>query len=339
MQMNDIHILKEVIASPRKIVVIPHKNPDGDAIGSTLGLYHYLKNEGHEVTVISPNDYPEFLKWMPGEAAIVKFDSQKQEAIELLKDADLVFTLDFNHLDRVENIKPTLLEIKAKFVMIDHHQQPSDYARFKYSDTSMSSTCEMVYHFLDQLNDLDKITPAIANCLYAGIMTDTGSFRFPTTSSTTHRVVADLIDKGAQNAMIHNAIFDSSSLSRLHLLGRALSNLVMLEDLHTVYISLSQQELDQFNFRKGDTEGFVNYGLSLKGIIFSVIFIENGQEDYIKISLRSKGSFDVNEFARKHFNGGGHVNAAGGRSNDSMNDTIDRFEKIVNEYKSTLKQV
>lgn len=338
MEMNDIHILKEALSSPKKIAVIPHKNPDGDAIGSTLGLYHYLIDEGHKVTVVSPNDYPEFLKWMPGESTIVKFDVQKQEATDILKDADLVFTLDFNHLDRIENMKSTLTEIEATFVMIDHHQQPADYAKFMYSDTSMSSTCEMVYHFITQLGSKEKVTPPIANCLYAGIMTDTGSFRFSTTSSTTHRVVADLIDKGAQNTLIHNAIFDSSSLSRLHLLGRALSNLVMLEDLNTVFITLSQKELDTFNFRKGDTEGFVNYGLSLRGIIFSVIFIENGQEDYIKISLRSKGSFDVNEFARKYFNGGGHVNAAGGRSDVSMKETINRFKKIVSDYKSKLNQ-
>ncbi|WP_340199146.1 DHH family phosphoesterase [Ascidiimonas sp. W6] len=336
MQMKDINILKEVLSSPKKIAIIPHKNPDGDAIGSTLGLYHYLKGKAHNATVISPNDYPEFLKWMPGEQQIVKFDDQKEKAVKILEEVDLIFTLDFNHLDRIENMKPTLLGVKATFVMIDHHQQPADYAKFMYSDTSMSSTCEMIYHFLSHLDELDNVTPAIANCLYAGIMTDTGSFRFPTTTSKTHRVIASLIDKGAQNAMIHNAIYDSSSLNRLHLLGCALSNLVMLESLNTVFITLTQKELDQHHFRKGDTEGFVNYGLSLKGIIFSVIFIENGQDGLIKISFRSKGDFNVNEFARQHFNGGGHINAAGGRSNSTMEATVSKFKKIVNSYESKL---
>ncbi len=338
MKMNDINILKEALSSPKKITIVPHKNPDGDAIGSTLGLYHYLINSGHHATVIAPNDYPEFLKWLPGENTIVKFDTQKAHARKLLKESDFVFTLDFNVLDRIESMKPTLQSLKATFVMIDHHQQPSDYAKFMYSDTSMSSTCEMVYHFLNQLNELDKITPIIANCLYTGIMTDTGSFRFPTTTSTTHKVVADLIEKGAQNAMIHNAVYDSSSLSRLRLLGIALNNMVMLESLNTVFITLSQKELDTNNFKKGDTEGFVNYGLSLKGIVFSVIFIENGSEDYIKISFRSKGSFDVNEFARAHFKGGGHINAAGGRSDLPMEETTTRFQQIVPSYESKLVQ-
>jgi phosphoesterase RecJ-like protein len=338
MQMNDIKILKDALSSPKKIAIIPHKNPDGDAIGSTLGLYHYLKDKEHSATVISPNDYPEFLKWMPGEDTIVKFDSDKSKALSILKEADFVFTLDFNVLDRIETMKSVLQDLETTFVMIDHHQEPADYAKFMYSDTSMSSTCEMVYHFLGQLNELDKVTPSIANCLYAGIMTDTGSFRFPTTTSTTHRVIADLIDKGAQNAMVHNAIYDSSSINRLHLLGCALSNLVMLKELNTVFITLTQKELDKYNFKKGDTEGFVNYGLSLKGVVFSVIFIENGHEGYIKISFRSKGPFNVNEFARAHFSGGGHINAAGGRSDITMSETVARFKAIVKTYKPKLIQ-
>lgn len=336
MQMNDIHILKEALSSPKKIVIIPHKNPDGDAIGSTLGLYHYLRAYSHEVKVISPNDYPEFLKWMPGDDSILKYDYQTNESLKYIQGADFIFTLDFNTLDRVGPMETALTGLEATFVMIDHHQQPSGYAKFMYSDTDMSSTCEMVYHFINQLDDLNSITPQIANCLYAGIMTDSGSFRYATTTSTTHRVVADLIDRGARNTEIHNAIYDSSSLSRLHLLGCALSNLVMMEALNTVYITLSRHELETYNYKKGDTEGIVNYGLSLKGVVFSVIFIENTQEDYIKISLRSKGEFDVNEFARKHFDGGGHINAAGGRSDLSMEDTVKRFKETVKSYKQKL---
>ena len=200
----------------------------------------------------------------------------------------------------------------------------------------MSSTCEMVYNFIENLDDLDKIDQDIATCLYTGIMTDTGSFRFPSTTSRTHDVISQLISKGANNSEIHNKVFDTNSYSRLQLLGRAMQNLKVITELSTAYISLSQDELDEFNFKKGDTEGFVNYGLSLKGILFAAIFIENKQDDIIKISLRSKGEFSVNEFSRAHFNGGGHTNAAGGRSHDSLESTIDNFISILPQYKDEL---
>ena len=336
MNTNAILALKSTLSSPKEIVIIPHKNPDGDAIGSTLALQHYLTQNNHKVTTIAPNDYPKFLKWIPGEESILKFDSREDEAIKKIKTAELIFTLDFNALNRVADMKPVLEEASATFVMIDHHQQPEDYAAYMYSDTSMSSTCEMVYNFIGFMNDLDKITPEIATCLYTGIMTDTGSFRFPSTTSTTHSVIADLIEKGADNAAIHNQIYDTNSLSKLHLLGCALKNLVVLEEYHTAYITLTQKELHQYNFKKGDTEGFVNYGLSIEGIRFAVIFIENAQENYIKISLRSKGDFSVNEFSRAHFNGGGHTNAAGGRSDFSLEETIRRFTELLPQYKSQL---
>lgn len=337
MNGTEITDLKKILASPKKVVIIPHKNPDGDAIGSTLGLYHYLKEYKHDVCVITPNDYPEFLKWMPGENAIIKFDTQTDRAKQCIANAELIFTLDFNSFSRVDDMGPFLEKSNATFVMIDHHQQPDNYAKFMYSDTSMSSTCEMVYHFINFFDDNNKITADIANCLYAGIMTDTGSFRFPSTTSTTHRVIADLIDKGAKNANIHQEVFDTQSLSRLHLLGCALKNLVMLKEYHTVYITLTKEELQSFNYKKGDTEGFVNYGLSLKGIKFAAIFIENQSDDYIKISFRSKGDFSVNEFARAHYNGGGHNNAAGGRSDDNMEDTTTKFVTILDQYKALLQ--
>ena len=226
---------------------------------------------------------------------------------------------------------------EATFIMIDHHQEPANYADYTYSDTSMSSTCEMVYHFIERLRAKNKITPEIASCLYTGIMTDTGSFRFSSTTPNTHRVVADLIEKGAENSKIHQDVFDTNSESRLQLLGVALQNLKVNRQFRTAYITISQEELDAHNFKKGDTEGFVNYGLSLDGIVFAAIFIENKQEGIIKISFRSKGDFSVNTFARAHFNGGGHNNAAGGRSEMSMNDTIVEFNKLLPEYKEQLQ--
>ncbi|MDO1501138.1 bifunctional oligoribonuclease/PAP phosphatase NrnA [Winogradskyella maritima] len=331
--------IKALLNTPKQIAIIPHKNPDGDAIGSTLALFHYLNTLGHSCTVIAPNDYPNFLKWIPGEASILKFESDSENATNLLNKAEVIFTLDFNSLSRVGDDMGSVLEqTDAIKVMIDHHQQPDDYAKYMYSDVSMSSTCEMVYNFIDFLGDSDKIDATIATCLYVGIMTDTGSFRFPATTEKTHRVIAHLIEKGADNSEIHNNIYDTNSYSRLQLLGCALQNLKVIPELKTAYITLSQNELDQFKFKKGDTEGFVNYALSLEGIIFAAIFIENKQDDIIKISLRSKGDFSVNEFSRAHFSGGGHTNAAGGKSDLNLQDTVDNFISILDAYKSDLSQ-
>ena len=337
MNFEDIQAVKELLSTPQKIVIIPHKNPDGDAMGSTLALWHYLKNSGQDATIISPNDYPKFLKWMPGNEHILNFERENSQARDALNSADLIFTLDFNHLGRIGQMESLVSEFKGVFVMIDHHQEPASYAKVTYSDVNMSSTCEMVYNFIEFLGELDTITPEIADCLYTGIMTDTGSFKFSSTTSRTHLVVADLIDKGAQNTKIHHLVYDTNSPSRLHLLGCALKNMVILEEYRTAYITLSQDELDTYNYQKGDTEGFVNYGLTLEGIIFAVIFIENKEEGIIKISFRSVGDFSVNEFARKHFEGGGHDNAAGGKSDLSLEETARHFESLLTTYKDLSK--
>ncbi len=336
MNSTQIKEIKELLSVPKKIVLIPHKNPDGDAIGSTLGLRQYLEGLGHNATVISPNEYPGFLKWIPGEEGIIKYDSDTDLATSKIKEADLIFTLDFNDLSRTGIMEQVLANTKTTYIMIDHHQQPSDYATYMYSDVSMSSTCQMIYHFIEKLDDLDKITADIATCIYIGIMTDTGSFRFRSTTSTTHRVVSDLIDKGADNTRIHEKIYDTNTLSRLQLKGVALKNLTVLPEYKTAYITLSQKELDDHNFKKGDTEGFVNIALSIAGIVFAAIFIENRGEKIIKISFRSKGVFSVNEFSRNHFEGGGHHNASGGKSNISLPETVEKFISILPSYKNVL---
>ena len=338
MNSEEINLVKELLSTPKKIVITPHKNPDGDAVGSVLALWHYLSHYDHEATVIVPNDFPTFLKWMPGVENIILFDKDKELAAKLIDEAEIIFTLDFNDLSRIGGMQEYFLKADAKFIMIDHHQEPKPYATVEYSDVSMSSTCEMVYNFIEFLGDRNLITSDMASCLYAGILTDTGSFKFNSTTGRTHRVVADLIDKGADNSRIHNLIFDTYSADRLYLLGRALNNLVILKEYNTVYISLTRKDLEEFNFKKGDTEGFVNYGLSLDGICFAAIFIENGEDDFIKISFRSEGSFSVNEFARTHFNGGGHTNAAGGRSDLSLSDTITKFVSLLDQYKNQLNQ-
>lgn len=324
------------LSRANKIVIVPHKGPDGDAIGSSLGLYHFLKDKGHKVKVIAPNDFPNFLKWLPGTGDIIIYENNREISDSLIDEAEIIFTLDFNLLDRTGEMEAPLRAAEATFIMIDHHPEPSDYADHTYSDATMSSTCQMVFKFIHKLRATKYITPEIATCLYTGIMTDTGSFRYRSTSSDTHMVIAELIKKGADNTLIHQNIYDTFTPNRLQLLGVALQNLKVNKEFRTAYITLSQEELDRHNFQKGDTEGFVNYGLALEGIVFAVIFIEHKVEGLIKMSLRSKGNFSVNEFARAHFNGGGHLNAAGGKSFLSLPDTVTKFSLVLEEYREEL---
>lgn len=329
--------VKEILDSAKEIVIVAHRNPDGDAIGSSLGLYYYLKDLGYDVSVIMPNDFPDFLKWLPGVDTIKIYEKDVATCDALIEKASVIFTLDFNTLGRVgQKMEPSLEKSDAAFIMIDHHQQPSDYAVATYSDTAMSSTCEMVFHFIKTLNPEAKLSKELATNIYTGIMTDTGSFRYPSTSSTTHRVIAELIDCGIKNSVIHQNIFDTNSPERIKLLGTAFDNMQIMMEYKTAFITLTQDELENHNFKKGDTEGFVNYGLSIQGVVFAVIFIENKQDQLIKISFRSKGEFSVNDFARNHFNGGGHKNAAGGRSSKSLDETIENFISILPTYKDAL---
>jgi phosphoesterase RecJ-like protein len=333
MKIQDIQAIQLLLSTPKKIAIIPHRGPDGDAMGSTLGLYHFLLKNNHYPVVISPNEFPDFLSWMPGSETVKIYEKDKENCTILLEEAELVFTLDFNALHRTGEMEHALAKLKAPFIMIDHHQKPDDYATFTYSDTSFGSTCEMIYNFILFLGKKEAIDKTIGTCIYTGILTDSGSFRFPKTTGTTHRIIAELIDLGVENTEIPNLLFDNSSFGRLQLLGRALQNMKVLPDHQTAYTTLTQNELNSFDYVKGDTEGIVNYGLSIKGIVFTAIFIENKDEKIIKISFRSQGDFDVNQFARDHFNGGGHRNAAGGKSEVSMEETIRKFENLVTTLK------
>jgi len=333
MKKEDIKALEIVLSSPKKIAIIPHRSPDGDAMGSTLALYHFLKKLNHTPTVIAPNDFPDFLAWIPGSESVMIFEKDKEATSLVLKEADIIFTLDFNALHRTGEMEHVLNKLESIFVMIDHHQSPDNYAQFTYSDTQFGSTCEMIFNFIEALGKKELIDKTIATCIYTGILTDSGSFRFPKTTGTTHRIIADLIDIGAENTTIPILLFENNSYDRLQLLGKALQNMKVFPEYKTTYITLSQKELDQFHYVKGDTEGIVNYGLTIKGIIFAAIFIEHKEENIIKISFRSQGDFDVNQFARDHFQGGGHSNAAGGKSNLSLAETIAKFEKLLSELK------
>ena len=329
MKIQDIQAIQLLLSTPKKIAIIPHRGPDGDAMGSTLGLYHFLLKNNHLPVVVSPNEFPDFLAWMPGSETVKIFEKDKQNCTKILEDAELIFTLDFNALHRTGEMEHVLAKLTAPFVMIDHHQKPDDYAVVTYSDTSFGSTCEMLYNFISHLGKKEYIDKTIGTCIYTGILTDSGSFRFPKTTGTTHRIVAELIDLGVENTEIPSLLFDNSSFGRLQILGRALQNMKVITEHKTAYTTLTQEELNSFDYVKGDTEGIVNYGLSIKGILFTAIFIENKEEKIIKISFRSQGEFDVNQFSRDHFNGGGHRNAAGGKSEVSMEETIRKFEDLV----------
>lgn len=330
MQKHEIEAIKLALETPKRIAIIPHRNPDGDAMGSTLGLYHILKQLQHEVVVIAPNEFPDFLAWLPESEKVMVFERSFDKCKTVLENSELIFTLDFNALHRTgEQMEKLLKTLTATSVMIDHHQAPDGYATYTFSDTAYGSTCQMVYDFIYQLGYENLLNQTVATCLYTGIVTDSGGFRFPKTTSATHKCVADLIDRGINNSEIHNSLFDDSTYNRLLLLGKALQNLKILNEYKTSYITLSQDELNEFGHQKGDTEGIVNYGLSIKGIDFTAIFIENKEEGIIKMSFRSQGAFDVNQFARTHFEGGGHINAAGGKSFLSLEETVQKFIAIL----------
>ena len=335
MSKIDFQSLQEKLKETKKIVLTTHQNPDGDALGSLLGLYHFLHRRGFEVIPFVPDPYPEFLHWLPGNDQVKVGNRAPEVAKTAIAEADLIFSLDYNALHRAGILGEMIGSAQADKVMIDHHRQPEDYARFTMSDPEVCSTAQLIFDFIDQLGGKDEIDKDIAECIYTGLITDTGSFRFSSTTAHTHEVVAELLNKGLQHELVHQRIFDNQSLSRLRLVGYCLSEkLVVLPEYKTAFFYLSQEELRRFNFRKGDTEGVVNYGLSINGIIFSTMIIE--KEDAVKLSFRSQGNFDVNTFARENFNGGGHFNAAGGISYDNLENTISKLKELLPKYKDSL---
>lgn len=326
---TEISEIKKLLTPAQKIVIITHYNPDGDAIGSSLGLKLFLKEKGIEADVIVPNDFPKFLKWMPEAKKIIIADYKRKLAGEAIYNADVIFVLDFNASHRSGNlVGPWLEKARAKTILIDHHQQPDNFD-FIYSDVTIPATSQMVYHFIQTLEEEELVNQNIAECLYTGIMTDTGGFRFRSTSATTHRIVANLIEKGADPAMITSNTLDTNTVSRLHLLALILGRIEVVKDGKVAILWLKRDELKQFGFQKGDTEGFVNYGLSIMGTQVAAFFMEDLYEDFIKISFRSKDDVDVNQFSRKYFSGGGHINAAGGKYHKSIEETIEDFKEKV----------
>jgi phosphoesterase RecJ-like protein len=331
---NQLEQLKQWLDKPATVVIIPHKNPDGDAMGSCLAWQGMLNQLGHSTSVIAPNDYPTFLHWLPGHDGVLIYENDQELADKLIAEADMVFTLDFNTLKRIDQMGARVAESAAKKVMIDHHQEPDDYADIMFSNPAIGSTCEFVFQIIDAMGLAKHINQDIASCLYTGIVTDTGSFRFPSVTSATHRAVATLIDAGANHSEIHEKIKDNARPDRLKLLGIALKNMVFISEYKTAYITISQDELDACNYQKGDTEGFVNYGLSVAGIEMAVLMTESKKEEMIKISFRSKGDLAVNLFAKTYFEGGGHINAAGGKSDKTLRETEAYFLKSLAAFLS-----
>ncbi|MFL2571886.1 MAG: DHH family phosphoesterase [Flavobacteriaceae bacterium] len=331
---NELEQLKQWLDKPAAVVIIPHKNPDGDAMGSCLAWQGILNQLGHSTTVIAPNEYPSFLHWLPGHDSVLIYENNQEFADKLIAAAYMVFTLDFNTLKRIDQMGVRVSESSAKKIMIDHHQEPDDYADIMFSNPSIGSTCEFVFQIIEGLGLVQKINKDIASSLYTGIVTDTGSFRFPSVTAATHRAVATLIDGGANHSQIHEKIKDNARPERLKLLGIALNNMVCITKYKTAYITLSQEELDACNYQKGDTEGFVNYGLSIAGIEMAVLMTESKKENMIKISFRSKGDLAVNLFAKTYFEGGGHINAAGGKSDKSLQETEAYFLKSLGTFLS-----
>lgn len=324
--------IKELVDQAQSIVITAHKSPDGDSIGSSMALFHILKKWNKQVQVVHPDPAPAFLHWVEGQEGIVDFETKKEQAVAAIQNADLIFCLDYNEPSRVgDQMQPHLVASTAKKVMIDHHLHPADFCDVVISETSAGSTCELIYRWMKEIDRLDDLDPVSGACIYLGIMTDTGSFRFPSVSAFTHEVLADLIRRGVKHYLVHEAVYDTNTVDRIKLRGYALSEkLVCMEGIPVAYASLSEAELEKYHYQKGDTEGLVNQILGISGIKMAVLFVE--KDGKVKISFRSKGEYVVNELANTHFSGGGHAYASGGVSTESLEKTIEKFVTFVKDF-------
>lgn len=336
--MVETAALKDLLAKPKHIVVTTHHKPDGDAMGSALGLYNYLIQKGHHVTVITPTDYPQFFDWMPGNGEVMIYTDHTDAANALINKAEIIICTDFNALGRINEMGEVVRQTSAFKIMIDHHLEPEDFDDWRWWNINACASAQLVYEFIaDVMQEPQFINKDVAACLYTGIMTDSGSFRFPSTTSSVHRITAALIDAGADNARIHQLVYDNSSETRLRFLGFCLSEkLIILPEYHTAYIAVTKQELERFEIITGDTEGVVNFALSITGIKLAAFIVE--RTDKIKLSLRSRDEFPANEICKRFFSGGGHRNAAGGSSTDTLAETVEKFKSILPEYKKLLIQ-
>ncbi len=335
--MNAASRVREILEKTRspRIVITTHHKPDADALGSSLALYNFFKKLGYFTTVVSPTDYPSFLNWMPGEEKVFVYEFHPEKCRDFALNADIIFCLDFNSLKRINEFGNDVRESKAVKVLIDHHLEKEGFEDIELWDTTASSTAELIYRFIVDFGGKEYVDKDIAGCLYAGIMTDTGSFRFDSVKPNTHRIAAELLETGVEHWKIHNHIFDSFTASRWQFVGYILSNkMEVMEGLNTVIITVTAEELKQYNIKTGDTEGLVNFGLSIKGIELAVLIVD--RTVLVKMSFRGKGRFPANKFAREFFEGGGHFSAAGGQSSLSLEETVAKFKNAIVSYKEYL---
>ena len=327
-----------LLSTPQKIVITTHHKPDADALGSSLALWNYLTAKGHTVQVITPTDYPKFLNWMEGNDGVLNYeDGNQQKAAALISDADIIFCLDFCSLGRINDLGPLVEKSSATKMLIDHHLNKQSFADIEMWDNKASATCELIYEFIDGLGDAHMVTQAIGECIYAGIMTDTGSFRHPSTTRKTHLIVAELIGIGIRASRIHRLVYDNNKEIRLRFLGYTLSEkLKVIPEYHAAYMAITSEELKKYESQTGDTEGLVNFALSVEGVKVAAVFID--RTEAVKISFRSVEDYAVNEFAAEYFDGGGHKNAAGGKSDLSLEETVDKFIRLLPEVKPSLKE-
>jgi phosphoesterase RecJ-like protein len=330
--------LKELLGQKhQKMLLVTHENPDGDAIGSAIGLGEILRNFGHEVIIVVPNDYPAFLQWFSSDLEILIYERKKNQVKSLLKETDVLICLDFNEPKRAAKMEKKLLEFSKPKVLIDHHPNPSGFCDYSISETEFSSTAELVFEVVKKIGLKDYINYNAAEALFTGIMTDTGSFSHNISRPGPFSVVSSLMEWGIDTDKIHAAIYHNFSENRMKLLGHCLGQkMEVFPEFRSAIIWISQKELEDYDFQPGDTEGFVNYPLSINNIVFSALFIE--KKDHVKASFRSKGNFPVNEFSRDHFSGGGHRNAAGGESKLSLEESVEKFKQLLKQYEHQLKE-
>lgn len=335
--MKSIKEIFPLLVEPLKVAITMHQKPDADAMGSALALKHFLVQLGHTATVISPTNWAGWVNWLPGAKEVIDYEKDKRKAEAILDNADWLFCLDFNIFHRTKTMTEKLKQLTCTKILIDHHQEP-DVASFDYgiSDTSKSSTCEMVYDFIVDSGYGDKINTEIGECLYAGVVADTGSFRFASTHAGVHRLVADLKSRGLNHGKVHENLFDNFLEERLRFIGHVLLNrMEVFYEYNTALIAIPKSDLQKYHIKTGDTEGLVNYPQSIQGIKLVALVIDRDEER--KWSFRSKGDFDCNTFARKYFEGGGHFNASGGRSSDSLEITVEHFKQAIKENSNLLQ--
>lgn len=340
MNTNDYKGLELYIRKAKNLVLCTHSNPDGDTLGSCLGLYHFFKSIGIESQIISPDPSPSFLNWMPGYKQVYIYQSDKEKADQIINHADVILHVDYNAMHRTGDDLSLALQKanQAKHIMIDHHPNPESGFKAYVSDVSACSTAQLAYQLTQEISDSSLLNMEAATCLYVGLITDTGSFSYGMVDEKPYLIAAELVKAGIDDKWIHEKVYSNNTLNRLKLLGYALSEkLVVNKDQEWAYISLEQQELEKYNYQAGDTEGIVNYALSIEGVKAAILLTH--RNDKIRLSFRSKGNFAINSIARTHFNGGGHVNAAGGNSILSMEETIEKLKNVMGSHVMNAKSI